>query len=133
MKFRLLLAASLFLTSLYGLGDIPGVAMAQEGTTAPQPSFGESLSKMMPVILASFFIFYFMIVRPQNQKMQAQKKLLEGLGKGDQVKTTGGIYGKVAQIDNGIVFLEVAPQVRIRIDAAQIGGKVEDKKAEDVK
>ena len=55
---------------------------------------GGGLISFMPFILI-FFIFYFLLIRPQAKKQKAQQKMLESIEKGDNVVTAGGIHGKV--------------------------------------
>jgi len=108
----------------------PVVGTSPEAPATGTPSFGEAISKMMPVILVSFFIFYFMVIKPQNQKATAQKTLLSTLTKGDTVVTTSGLIAKVSHIDPGYITLEIAPQVRLRFEAEHIKQKFEEKKVE---
>ena len=76
-------------------------------------------------MLAVFFvIFYFLLIRPQSKRAKAQKKLLSSLGKGEEVMTTGGVMGKIVEIDQSIVSLEVANGVVIKVQKAAITGSV---------
>lgn len=60
-------------------------------------------------------VFYFFMIRPQTKRMKEHKKLIENLQKGDRVVTTGGIFGKIAEIAGDHFLLEIAPNVRIRV------------------
>ena len=60
-------------------------------------------------------VFYFFMIRPQTKRMKEHKKLIENLQKGDRVVTTGGIFGKIAEIAADHLLLEIAPNVRIRV------------------
>lgn len=96
--------------------------LAQDAAPAVphQPGISELLSRMMPMFLMVFAIFYLMVLRPQQTKFQQQKKMLEALKPGHMVVTTGGIIGKVSSAAPEHVLLEVASGVRIKIEPAHI-------------
>jgi preprotein translocase subunit YajC len=90
-------------------------------TTAGQrPSLGEVLSRMMPMFVIVFFIFYFMVIKPQQAKLKTQRLLVEGLKKGDSVVTTGGLIGKVVSVEPQHVVLEIAANVKVRVERSHI-------------
>ena len=73
------------------------------------------------LLLGIAAIFYFMIWRPASQQRTKQKEMLGKLKKGDEVVTTGGIFGRIASIgDDEIVTLEIAKDVRIRVRRSAI-------------
>lgn len=63
-----------------------------------------------PFIMLALFgaIFYFLIWRPQSKRSKEHKALMEGLGKGDEVITSGGIAGKITKVSETFIVLEVA-------------------------
>lgn len=69
---------------------------------------------------AIFLVFYFFMIRPQIKKQKDQKKYVEELKKGDKVVTTAGIHGKVADINDTFVVIEVDNGVKIKFDKAAI-------------
>lgn len=73
------------------------------------------LSNIAPLILI-FVVFYFLLIRPQQSKMKAQREMLSGVKRGDRVVTGGGIIGLVTKVigDNELQ-VEVAEGVRVRI------------------
>jgi preprotein translocase subunit YajC len=81
---------------------------------------GDSAWGMFIPIVLMFAIIYFLMIRPQQKQAKQHKAMLEALKRGDQVVTNGGILGKVFQINEGIVTLEVADGVRIRVLKGQI-------------
>lgn len=85
---------------------------------------GESAWGMFIPIVLMFAIIYFLMIRPQQKQAKQHKAMLEALKRGDQVVTTGGILGKVFQINEGIVTIEVADGVRIRVMKGQIASVV---------
>jgi preprotein translocase subunit YajC len=72
---------------------------------------------------------YFLLIRPQQKKLKAHQKMVEGLRRGDQVVTQGGIVGKVTKVkDDGEVEVEIAKGVNVRIiqsTIAQVLSKTE--------
>src|SRR2546430_16717662 len=78
-----------------------------------------SMMTLIPFALI-FVIMYFMVIRPQQKKSKEHQELLNKLKKNDDVMTSGGIYGKVVDLKETVVTLEVAPNVRIRVHRPQI-------------
>src|SRR5262249_5911724 len=71
--------------------------------------------QLIPVIL-SLVIMYFLMFRPQQQRMKAHQQMVANVKRGDVVVTSGGIIGKVVKVvDNDEIMLEVAEDVRIRV------------------
>jgi len=100
-------------------------AFAQARETAPTGGggfFGQ-INMLIPFI-AMFAIFYFLLIRPQQKKQREHRQLLQNLKRGDRVLTGGGIYGTVTKIRNDIVHVEIADQVRIRVNKSSISDVV---------
>jgi preprotein translocase subunit YajC len=73
------------------------------------------LSSLIPLILL-FGIFYFLIIRPQQQRMKAHQAMVASVKRGDTVVTAGGLIGKVAKVkDDGEVMIEIADNVQVRV------------------
>lgn len=70
---------------------------------------------------AMILIFYFMILRPQKKRQQEQKKLIDSLKKGDKVVTLSGIHGTVSDVEDTIVVVQIADNVKIRVDKTAVG------------
>jgi preprotein translocase subunit YajC len=72
-------------------------------------------------LIGIFAVFYFLLIRPQQQKAKQHQELLSKLNKGDRVVTSGGIIGVIHKIENEKeVILEVAENVRLRVLRANI-------------
>ncbi len=82
--------------------------MPQSPDKSPVPSF--------VFLLLIIVVFYFFMIRPQMKKQKDLKSYRENLSKGDKVVTTGGIYGKLLDIKDQTVTVEIADNVRIKID-----------------
>lgn len=96
-------------------------ALAQAAAAAPaQPSFTEVLGRMLPMFIIVFFIFYFLVLKPQQAKLKTHQELIASLKKGDTVVTTGGIFGRVAGTEKDYILLELAPNVRVRVEIAHV-------------
>lgn len=76
-----------------------------------------------------FVIMYFMVIRPQQKKGKEHQEMLNKLKKNDEVMTSGGIYGKVIDLKETVVTLEVAPNVRIRVHRPQISAVLTGEKS----
>jgi preprotein translocase subunit YajC len=81
---------------------------AATGATDPLTSL------VLPVVLC-IVVFYFLVLRPQQQKQKDMKKMLDALRRGDKVVTAGGLIGTVTKADTDEVQLEIADGVRVRV------------------
>lgn len=112
----------------YSVAIQAGSALAQApvpgGPPAPPTVIG-TLMSMMPMILTVVLIFYVLVLRPQQTRMEAQDTLLKGLAKGDMVVTSGGLIGKVAALEDDVVQLEVSSGARIRVEKSHISKRYE--------
>jgi len=72
------------------------------------------------MIGAMFLVVYFFMMRPQIKKQKDQKKFVEEMKKGDKVVTTAGIHGKVVEIADTTILVEVDNGVKIRFDKSSI-------------
>ena len=90
-----------------------------------------ALAQFLPLILI-FGIMYFLLVRPQQQKVKQHKAMVEALRRGDQVVTQGGLIGKVSKVkDENELEVELAEGVRVRVvksTIAQVLSKTEPAK-----
>ncbi|MCC7050921.1 MAG: preprotein translocase subunit YajC [Bacteroidia bacterium] len=80
---------------------------------------GNFLSQFLPIILV-VVVFYFFMIRPQAQKSKKLKEFREKLQKGDKVITIGGIHGKVLEVGDTYVMLEVDNGVKIKFEKSAI-------------
>lgn len=79
-------------------------------TQAVSPIFN-----LMPLIFI-FFIFYFLIIRPQKNKEKAHQKMIAGLQKNDAVVTSGGIHGVVVNVKDKTFVLRVDDNLKIEVE-----------------
>ncbi len=78
---------------------------------------------MMVVIVA---IFYFLMIRPQQKKQKDIQKAREALQVGDKVVTAGGIYGKIKEIGDIYMLIEIADGIRVRVEKTSVFASAED-------
>ena len=124
MKKSITSRAFLALAAACVLG-VSQFALAQEAgqvfSPAPAPAAGEqptflgSLISMLPMLIICYFIFYFMVIKPQDARTKKHKTLLDSLKRGDSVVTSSGIVGKIAGIEKEYVLLEIASNVKIKV------------------
>ena len=93
-----------FLISTAAAAAVPAPA------AAPGGAFGQVLMLLMFV-----GIFYFMLWRPQRKRTKEHQQLLGGLQKGDEVITSGGLFGKVSEMQDDFILLNVADNVDVRL------------------
>jgi len=95
------------------------------------PGFGGpgTLISLIPLVLV-FMIFYFLLIRPQQKKAKEHRDMLAKLKKNDEVMTSGGIYGRIINLNekDSTVTLEIAPNVRIKFSRPQIASVIKGEK-----
>ena len=75
---------------------------------------GSPMSLVIMMVLF-FAVFYFMAIRPQMKRAKEHRALLGGLAKGDEVITNGGMAGRVAELGDSFVSLEIAEGVSVKV------------------
>ena len=83
------------------------LAQAQPG------GFDPSFFLMMGLV---FVVFYLFIIRPQRKREDERKSMISAVGKGDRIKTVGGIHGTVVKVDDTSLLVEVDTNTKLRID-----------------
>ena len=91
-------------------------AMAQAAGGAPAGAGA------MPLIMMAVFvvIFYFLLIRPQQKKQKEHQAMLGKLAVGDEVVTAGGILGRIVEVGDQFLTLEIADNVRIKVQRFQV-------------
>lgn len=78
--------------------------------------------ELLPLLLL-FAVMYFLLIRPQKQRVRAQQALVSSLEVGDEVVTVGGVLGRIVRIDDESAELETTPGTVIRFRRSAISGK----------
>jgi preprotein translocase subunit YajC len=77
-------------------------------------SQGGTLELILPLLLM-FGIFYFLLIRPQQKKSKEHKKMIEAIGKGDEIITNGGLLAKISGVDDNFLTCKIADNVEVKI------------------
>ena len=90
-------------------------ALAQ-GSQAGQPSL---IGAMLPMILL-LGIFYFLIIRPQTKKAKEHRQMVDALKKGDEIVTNGGLLGRITEVGENFVLVEMGEGVQLKVQKVAI-------------
>lgn len=87
-----------------------------------QAAGGVGAGGMPQILLLVVFVavFYLLLIRPQQKRMKEQQAMLSRLAAGDEVVTAGGILGRITEVGDPFITLEVAEGVRIKVQKGQI-------------
>lgn len=135
--------ANLNLANVYGLAQQSGEVGSQEGnveqtTTAGQEQpqggpqrpagncGGDNPMVTIGMMLAMFAAFYLLLIRPQQKKAKVHQKMLDGLKKGDEVITGGGLVGKISGVSDKFFTVEISEKVRVRVLKSQVVDKYKE-------
>ena len=80
---------------------------------------GSSLMSMLPLVLM-FVVLYFVMIRPQMKRQKELKAMLDALAKGDEVVTSGGLLGKIAQLSDSQIGLDVGNGVTVQLQRSAV-------------
>lgn len=92
-------------------------AMGQAGASG-SPA-GGGFTAFVPLILM-FVIFYFLLIRPQQKKAKEHQNMVNSLKKGDKIITSGGVHGTIISLGDTTVSLEIAENVKIKINRGNV-------------
>ena len=105
-----------------------GIAWAQGAggpAGAPNP-----IVNLLPIALM-FVILYFLMIRPQQKRAREHDTMVQNLKRGDDIVTNGGIHGRIQGIADKILTVEIAQNVRIRLERDQVATVVRASRTED--
>jgi preprotein translocase subunit YajC len=77
------------------------------------------LMSVLPLLLI-FVVFYFLLIRPQSKRAKEHREMVAKLAAGDEVVTTGGLLGRIGEVGESFVTLQVSPGVTIQVQRVQI-------------
>lgn len=92
-------------------------ALAAAGT-GPMAQTDGTFSLIM--IAAIFILFYFMLIRPQNKRTKEHRELISQLKKGDEIITSGGILGKVVQLNEQYIKVSLAEGIEVNLQKGAV-------------
>jgi preprotein translocase subunit YajC len=86
---------------------------------APGGAGGQGIIAFLPFVVI-LVVFYFLLVRPQNKRAKEQREMLSKIAAGDEVATTGGVLGKVIEVGEQFLTLEIAAGVNVKLQKHQV-------------
>ena len=84
------------------------------------PAGGSSLIGMALPLPLMVVAFYFLLIRPQSKRAKEQREMLSKIAVGDEIATTGGIFGKVTEVGDQFLSVEIADGVNIKLQKFQV-------------
>ena len=100
---------------------------------AADPGAGGTLTQFILLFAPLFAIWYFLVIRPQQQQRRKLQDMLSSLKTGDRVVTSGGIHGTIVSFRNGVVQLQIASQVKVDVSRSAITGMVTEEAGGEAK
>jgi preprotein translocase subunit YajC len=80
---------------------------------------GGGMESMLLIVLM-FVVLYFLMIRPQMKRAKEHKAMIEGLQKGDEVVTAGGVLGRISKLNENYVTLEIASNIEIQVQRPSV-------------
>ncbi len=93
---------------------------------------GNPLVAFLPLIIL-FVIFYFLLIRPQQKRAKQHREMLGALKRGDSVITSGGLYGRIKNISEDVLTLDLGNNMEVKVNRAFISTVVDKKAGESGK
>ena len=91
-------------------------AWADAAPAAPQDA---GLMGFLPLIVI-FILFYFLLIRPQMKRAKEHRKMVETLSKNDEVVTSGGLLGRIVDVEESFISVEIAEGVRVKVQKTAV-------------
>lgn len=79
---------------------------------------------VLPLLILFFVVFYFLLIRPQNKRAREHRELLANLSQDDEVVTSGGLIGRISQLDDNFITLQVASNVDVVVQKQAISSQM---------
>ena len=95
-------------------------ASAQTIANITKPTSGDPFLSFLPLIII-FVVFYFLLIRPQSKKQKEHQEMISTLELGNEVVTAGGLLGKIVEIGDQYLQLEIAEGVKVIVQRTTIG------------
>ena len=93
-----------FISNAYAEGGAPG---------------GDLFGMLLPVLL--LVVFFFLFIRPQQKRAKEHKAMLSALNKGDEIISSGGLAGTIAEVGESFILLQIAENMQVKIQKSAIG------------
>lgn len=95
-----------------------GIISTAHAQTGAAPA-GGGLSSIL-ILVVFVVIFYFMLIRPQQKRMKETQAMLSKLAAGDEVVTSGGVLGRIVEVSDTFITIEIADNVRIKVQKVAV-------------
>lgn len=102
----------MFVSLAHAMGGVPGGG-----------SGGDAFMQFVPLLLM-LAIFYFLLIRPQQKRAKLHRAMLESLKKGDYVMTTGGLVGRIVDVDNDMLVIDLG-ETKVTVGRGYVSGLTE--------
>ena len=102
------------------------LAQSAWAQNATPPDAGKNILLQLPIFLALFALFYFVLIRPQKAQQQKHLEFVQSLSRGDEVVSSSGIIGTITGMTEKVVTLEIAPGTEIKLLRSQVQGRLKD-------
>jgi len=96
------------------------IAAAQAAPAAGQGGAAGGGMGFLLMMVALFVLMYFMMIRPQMKRQKEQRAMIAALGKGDEVVTNGGLAGRIDELGESFMLVEIADGVKVRVQRSAI-------------
>jgi len=90
------------------------ISTAHAADPAPAGQQAGGIMSFLPLIII-FVIFYFLLIRPQTKRAKEHREMVSKLGKGDEIVTGGGILGRVTELEEALITVEIASGVTVKV------------------
>ncbi len=107
--------------------DIINIAVA----ASHSPQEPSTLGFLLPIFI--LVLMYFILIRPQSKKLKEHKAMIEELKVGDEVSTSGGIYGKITKVGESYVLLKISDKVELKLQKNSVGRILPKNSLENIK
>jgi len=99
--------------------NFPSTFVIAQAAPAAGAQAANPLMTFLPLILL-FVVFYFLMIRPQMKRQKEHRSMVSALAKGDEVVTNGGLAGRVEEVGESFITLEIAPNVKIKVQKGSV-------------
>ena len=118
-----------FISPTFAANEVQTATVAPSNEAVPADLSADKMLRDNFLLLgALFFIFYFVLIKPQQKRVKLHQEMMKSLKKGDKVLTSGGIIGTIIKFEGDeVVVLEIAQAVRVRVAKSAISEVTSDK------
>ena len=91
-----------------------------EAAAQTAPTGGAGGASGILIMVAMFVVMYFLMIRPQQKRQKEHKSMVDGLAKGDEIVTMGGVLGKIVSTDENFITVEIANNTEVKIQRMSV-------------